>query len=91
MDKKSIEQSASALKKAKALVRKFTGLSAEDVDDLNKRMKAIGTPSTMEELNRLAAGAGMLGITDKEEILEFVEAADKLGIGLAQFKYKWEA
>lgn len=73
------------LKNAKELVRKFTGLSAEDVDDLNERMKAIGTRSSMEELNRLAASAGMYGITDKEEILEFVEAADKVNIALSQF------
>lgn len=85
MDKKSIEQSASALKKAKELVRKFTGLSAEDVDDLNERMKAISTSSSMERLNRLAAAAGMFGLTDKEEILEFVEAADKVNVALSQF------
>lgn len=85
MDKKSIEQSASALKKAKELVRKFTGLSAEDVDDLNERMKAIGTRSTMEQLNRLAAAAGMFGLTDKEEILEFVVAADKVNVALSQY------
>lgn len=85
MDKKSIEQSASALKKAKELVRKFTGLSAEDVDDLNERMKAISTRSSMEQLNRLAAAAGMFGLTDKEEILEFVEAADKVHVALSQF------
>lgn len=85
MDKKSIEQSANALKKAKALVRKFTGLSAEDVDDLNERMKSIGTRSSMEQLNRLAAAAGMFGLTDKEEILEFVEAADKVNLALSQF------
>lgn len=85
MDKKSIEESASALKKAKELVRKFTGLSAEDVDDLNERMKAIGTPSSMVQLNRLAAAAGMFGITDKGKILEFVEAADKVKIALSQF------
>ena len=85
MEKKSIEDSARALKKAKELVRKFTGLSAEDVDDLNERMKAIGTRSTMEQLNRLAAAAGMFGLTDKEEILEFVEAADKVIIALSQF------
>lgn len=85
MDKKSIEQSASALKKAKELVRKFTGLSAEDVEDLNESMKAIGTRSSMEQLNRLAAAAGMFGLTDKEEILKFVEAADKVNVALSQF------
>lgn len=85
MNKKSIEQSVIALKKAKELVQKFTGLSAEDVDDLNERMKAIGTRSTMEQLNRLAAAAGMFGLTDKEEILEFVEAADKVNVALSQF------
>ena len=85
MDKKSIEQSAGALKKAKELVQKFTGLSAEDVDDLNERMKAIGTPSTMEQLNRLAAAAGMYGLTEKEAILEFVVGADKVNVALSQF------
>ena len=85
MDEKSIEQSACALKKAKALVQKFTGLSAEDVDELNERMKAIGTRSSMEQLNRLAAAAGMFGLTDKEKILEFVEAADKVNVALSQF------
>ena len=84
MDKKSIEQSAWALKKAKELVRKFTGLSAEDVDDLNERMKAIGTRSSMEELNRQAASAGLFGITDKDKILEFVEAADRVNVALSQ-------
>lgn len=85
MDKKSIEQSARALKKAKELVQKFTGLSAEEVDDLNERMKAIGTPSTMEQLNRLAAAAGMYGLTEKEAILEFVVGADKVNLALSQF------
>ena len=85
MDKKSIEQSAGALKKAKELVQKFTGLSAEDVDDLNERMKAIGTPSTMEQLNRLAAAAGMYGLTEKEAILEFVVGTDKVNLALSQF------
>lgn len=85
MDEKSIEQSARALKKAKEMVRKFTGLSAEDVDDLNESMKAISTRSSMEQLNRLAAAAGMFGLTDKEEILEFVEAADKVNLALSQF------
>ena len=85
MDKKAIEHSASALEKAKELVQKFTGLSAEDVEDLNESMKAIGTPSSMEQLNRMAAAAGMFGLTDKEEILEFVEAADKVHVALSQY------
>lgn len=55
------------------------------MDDLNERMKAIGTRSTMEQLNRLAAAAGMFGLTDKEEILEFVEAADKVNVALSQY------
>ena len=74
-----------ALKKAKAKVRKFTGLSAQDVDYLNRRMKAMSTSSSILELNRLAAAAGLFGITDKDKILEFVEAADKVKIALSQF------
>ena len=85
MDKKSIERSAMALKKAKEKVRNFTGLSAQDVDYLNKRMKAIDTRSSILELNRLAAAAGMFGLTDKDKILEFVEAADRVNVALSQF------
>ena len=85
MDKKSIEHSAMALKKAKAKVRKFTGLSAQYVDYLNRRMKAMSTSSSILELNRMAAAAGLFGITDKDKILEFVEAADRVNVALSQF------
>ena len=50
-------------------------------------MKAMSTSSSILELNRMAAAAGMFGITDKDKILEFVEAADKVKLALSQFKY----
>ena len=64
------------MEEAKAQVRKYTGLSAEAIDDLNESLKKMDTRTSREQLNALAGDAGKLGITSKEQILDFVEAAD---------------
>ncbi len=70
------------IEEAKAQVRKYTGLAAEDVDALNESLKAMDTRTSREQLNALAGDAGKLGITSKEQILDFVEAADKINVAL---------
>lgn len=70
------------IEEAKAQVRKYTGLAAEDVDDLNESLKAMDTRTSREQLNALAGDAGKLGITSKDQILDFVEAADKINVAL---------
>lgn len=70
------------MEEAKAQVRKYTGLAAEDVDALNESLKKMDTRTSREQLNALAGDAGKLGITAKDQILEFVEAADKINIAL---------
>lgn len=70
------------MEEAKAQVRKYTGLDAKDVDDLNESLKAMDTRTSREQLNALAGDAGKLGITSKAQILEFVEAADKINVAL---------
>ena len=70
------------IEEAKAQVRKYTGLAAEDVDALNESLKAMDTRTSREQLNALAGDAGKLGITSKEKILDFVEAADKINVAL---------
>ena len=70
------------MEEAKAQVRKYTGLSAEAVDDLNESLKKMDTRTSREQLNALAGDAGKLGITSKKQILDFVEAADKINVAL---------
>lgn len=65
-----------------ANVRKFTGLTAEQVDSLNEEFKKMNTRSSREELNKLAQEAGRLGKTSKDEILGFVRAADQINVAL---------
>ena len=65
-----------------ANVRKFTGMTAEQVEDLNEELKKIDTRTSREDLNKLAQEAGRLGKTSKEDILGFVRAADVINVAL---------
>lgn len=65
-----------------ANVRKFTGMTAEQVDDLNEAFKKMDTRTSREDLNKLAQEAGRLGKTSSEDILGFVRAADKINVAL---------
>lgn len=65
-----------------ANVRKFTGMSAEEVGSLNEEFKKIDTRTPREELNQLAQEAGRLGKTSQEDVLGFVRAADKINVAL---------
>ena len=63
-------------------VRKYTGMTAEQVVDLNEEFKKMDTRTSREQLNQLAGSAGRLGITSKAAILDFVDAADKISVAL---------
>lgn len=65
-----------------ANVRKFTGMTSEDVETLNEAFKGIDTRSSREDLNKLAQEAGRLGKTSQEDVLGFVRAADKINVAL---------
>lgn len=65
-------------------VTKYTGLAKEEVDGLNEAFKQMDTRTTRAALNDLAADAGRLGIQGKEQILEFVEAADQINVALGE-------
>ena len=70
------------MEEAKANVRKYTGLTKEEVDDLNESLQKMDTRTSREQLNALAGDAGRLGITAKDQILEFVQAADIINVAL---------
>lgn len=65
-----------------ANVRKFTGMTAEQVGDLNEEFKKMDTRTSREDLNKLAQEAGRLGKTSKEDVLGFVRAADQINVAL---------
>lgn len=65
-----------------ANVRKFTGMTEEQIASLNEQFKTIDTRSSREQLNMLAQEAGRLGKTSEEDVLGFVRAADKINVAL---------
>lgn len=65
-----------------ASVRKFTGMTAEEVKALNEEFKKMDTRTSREELNQLAQEAGRLGKTSQEDVLGFVRAADQINVAL---------
>lgn len=79
---KSAVQKYADIEQEMANVRKFTGMTAEEVQALNGEFLKIDTRSAREDLNRLAQEAGRLGKTSQEDVLGFVRAADKINVAL---------
>lgn len=65
-----------------ANVRKFTGMNASEVEQLNEDFQKIDTRTGREELNKLAQEVGRLGKTSQEDVLGFVKAADQINVAL---------
>lgn len=63
-------------------VIKYTGLAKDKVEELNESFKRMDTRTPREKLNQLAGDAGRLGITSKEAVEDFVDAADKINVAL---------
>ena len=72
------------MEEAESQVIKYTGMTAEEVKQLNEEFKAMDTRTPREELNRLAGEAGKLGITGVQEVREFVEAANQINVALGE-------
>jgi TP901 family phage tail tape measure protein len=65
-----------------ANVRKYTGMTAEQVENLNEAFKQMDTRTSREGLNKLAQEAGRLGKTSIDDVLGFVKAADQINVAL---------
>lgn len=72
------------MEEAEAQVIKYTGMTREEVKELNEEFKRMDTRTAREKLNALAGDAGRLGITGKKDVLEFVDAADKINVALGE-------
>ena len=79
--RKTVEDYAK-MEEAMADTRKYTGLSDKAIKDLNEDLKKMDTRTSREELNELAGAAGRLGKTSKQDILDFVEAGNKIKVAL---------
>lgn len=71
-----------ALADVESDVRKTTGLTAEEVKSLTAAFKEIDTRTTTQDLLKIAAVAGQLGITGSEGVLEFTKSIDVLNVAL---------
>lgn len=82
MSGKAAVQAYADMEAEEANVRKFTGMTADEVASLNEEFKKMDTRTSREELNKLAQQAGRLGKTSQEDVLGFVKAADQLNVAL---------
>lgn len=70
------------MQQEEANVRKYTGMTEEQVNHLNDAFKKMDTRSSREQLNQLAQEAGRLGLQSEEDVLGFVRASDKINVAL---------
>lgn len=79
---KKAVQTYAEMQQEEANVRKYTGMTEEEVTHLNEAFKKMDTRTSREELNKLAQEAGRLGMQSEEDVLGFVRAADKINVAL---------
>jgi len=65
-----------------ANTRKYTGLTADKVTELNEKFKTMDTRTARAQLNELAQEAGRLGKNTLEDVQGYVEAADIINVAL---------
>lgn len=65
-----------------ANVRKTTGLTQVEVEELNQELSKLDTRSSRAELLALGEEAGKLGYGTKKEVLEFIKVTDQVGVAL---------
>ena len=63
-------------------VRKYTGQTAEQVEQMNEEFKKMNTATAREQLNKFAEDAGRLGLSSTKAVEEFVDAADKISVAV---------
>lgn len=74
----------SKLDDAQANVRKYTGLTREEIKALNNDFNNLNTRTASIRLNELAGDAGRLGIEGSKGVLEFVDAANIIDVALGE-------
>ncbi len=78
---KNMVSAQAELSDSLANIRKTTGMTAEEVEQLNSSFKKIDTRTSRQDLREMAVVAGQLGIA-KDQIFSFVDSVDKLNVAL---------
>ena len=81
---RKLSQDAAAMEDVYADVMKTTGMTREEVGDLNEEFKRMDTRTSREQLNALARDAGKLGLSSRQDILDFVDAANQIQVALGE-------
>ncbi|MDH6355487.1 TP901 family phage tail tape measure protein [Dysgonomonas sp. PH5-45] len=69
---------------AQANVQKYTGLTRSEIKELNKDFNSLDTRTAHVRLNELAGDAGRLGIQSRDDIMDFVDAANIIDVALGE-------
>jgi TP901 family phage tail tape measure protein len=80
---KKAKEEAAKMDDAYADVMKTTGMTKDEVLQLNESLKKMNTRTGREELNMLARDAGKLGVA-KKDVLGFVEAGNQINVALGE-------
>lgn len=83
MASRKVVDAFAAMEQEMANVRKYTGMTFDEVERLNEEFKKMDTRTSRENLNKLAQEAGRLGKTSVEDVLGFVRAADQINVALS--------
>lgn len=81
---RKLSQDAAEMEDVYADVMKTTGMTREEVGNLNEEFKKMDTRTSREQLNMLARDAGKLGLSSKQDILDFVDAANQIQVALSE-------
>lgn len=65
-------------------IEKTTGITGKSLRELAADIRSIDTRTSVKDLNNLAYTAGKLGITGKDNILGFVNAANQINVALGE-------
>jgi len=65
-------------------VMKYTGMTRDQVVDINEDLKKMDTKTARIELNKLLSDAGKIGVEGKKDLLEFAEAGDIVRTSLGE-------
>lgn len=70
------------MEESQSQMRKYTGLTTQEVKDVNEEFKRMDTRTARTKLNEIAGDAGKIGVEGKKNIENFVEAANMIGVAL---------
>jgi TP901 family phage tail tape measure protein len=81
---RGLVRGSAELSDAQADVQRTTGLTRDQVNALTQDLSKLNTRTARSELLALAAEAGKLGITAREDVLQFVRAGDQIRVALGE-------